>query len=59
MSSFYALRYRAEVPLLARKHEVTAGRWPTWLSAENARLRLPKAQADLLEVVLRDDGGAA
>jgi hypothetical protein len=35
--TFYVLRYLPEVPLTARHHASTEGRYPTWGEAEDAR----------------------
>lgn len=51
--SFYTLRYLPGTDLRDRKHRATTVRTDTWLEAEDARLALPEAIGDKLEVVVR------
>ncbi|AJR18026.1 hypothetical protein GUY44_07605 [Pimelobacter simplex] len=51
--TFYVLRYLPEVPMDRRKHASTAGRFPTWLDAEEQRLTQPNK--DDLQIEVRED----
>lgn len=56
MTTYFALRYVAGIPVDQRKHEFTLGRWATWIDADDARLLNP-AQ-NLLEVVERQQASS-